>query len=116
MKVPRPRAQSLERRFPTSRFTDAAVRGATRRPRGQAPRRYGVNASLCDTTPGPARRGAISIACTAAYKVGTGCGKAGGGYIFDTHMLHRGTPNGNDRGCSRRLRGVGTPLCLPTVT
>ena len=28
------------------------------------------------------------------YRVKTACGKAGTGYLFDTHALHRGTPQG----------------------
>jgi len=42
--------------FPSSRFTDDAVRSE--------------------------------------YRVKTACGKAGTGYLFDTHALHRGTPQG----------------------
>jgi len=30
------------------------------------------------------------------YKIVEGCGKKGGGFIFDTHTIHRGTPEGED--------------------
>ena len=30
------------------------------------------------------------------YQIVEGCGKKGGGFIFDTHTIHRGTPEGSD--------------------
>ena len=30
-----------------------------------------------------------------SYKIVEGCGKRGGGFIFDTHTVHRGTPEGD---------------------
>ena len=31
----------------------------------------------------------------AEYTVAKGCGKRGGGFLFDTHMIHKGTPEGS---------------------
>jgi len=30
------------------------------------------------------------------YQIVEGCGKKGGGFLFDTHTIHRGTPEGSD--------------------
>jgi len=32
---------------------------------------------------------------TENYNLTSGCGKAGGGFLFDTHTIHRGTTEGS---------------------